>query len=150
MSVTPFLNRKPNENKMQQWYCIRDVPIKFKCYELSIKFRKLLIKNDCEKWTHFEQNEMILVFEQICNFQKERMSMNECKYSALNTIKFYLSIITLQMMVIQVFLNCVKIYNQLCHETFSIRKQNKTQQREQTASFRHEIQSVALNCIDIF
>ena len=61
------------------------MPIKFKCYELSIKFRKLLIKNDCEKWTHFEQNEMILVFEQICNFQKERMSMNECKYSALNT-----------------------------------------------------------------
>eukprot|EP01083_Nonionella_stella_P014634 41088_1 len=102
LSPYPFSRPSANEAKgmlrkyhvhMQQdelnrdYSLIEPVPFKLHCYESSMKIRKLLMDNACNKWTNFEQNELICVLENIFNLQKEEICETDLEH-LLNKMGF--------------------------------------------------------------
>ncbi len=70
-----YIKTKPNQNNNNMMCSdIDNVPFKLYCYDSSMKISKLLIQNKCNNWTHFEQNELIKVFENIFSLQKEEIN----------------------------------------------------------------------------
>eukprot|EP01084_Bolivina_argentea_P181217 313008_1 len=51
-----------------------NIPFKLYCYQSSMKIKKLLIQHECDTWTNFEQNQLIKVFENIFNLQKQQIN----------------------------------------------------------------------------
>lgn len=76
--LMPFLKQNKEDVLKQDKITkilINTVPFKLNCYESSMKIRKLLIEHDCNEWTKYEQNELIKVFKQIFNLQKEKINI---------------------------------------------------------------------------